>query len=225
MGQSTDARDIVDALKSHVLLVAELVAAMQLGDTSGAPSAVSSPNPRSGPSASSTSVISGSLEVSQQQLLNPPSTFSAPPSIVPPEPNLAVDPSDMSRKRCASSVAGDRVLKAPKLEPQDDLLLQNLQPVVSIQPLQASVLPATAVSSFTYPPPAAIAPSIASVVEQASLPPSVPASRPQTPSRIAHSSLNMLQDFHTSAPPMLSSLHFPQQIDPLQSMPPSSTLR
>ena len=194
MGQSTDARDIVDVLKKNVLMVAELVASMQLGDASGPSSTISSPNPRSAPSVPTPPP---SLDTALQKLLNPPPpTFSAPATTPTSEPNLTQDPSDMSRKRCASSVAGpDRALKSLKLEPQDDILMP------ATHPLQPPILSAPApLTSFSFPPP------MPSIIDPNSLPPSVPTSRPQSPSRISHS-LNMLQDLHTS-------LHFPSHLDP-----------
>lgn len=44
------------------------------------------------------------------------------------------DISDTSRKRCASSMAGDRVIKAPKREPQEDTPLHIIPPPGSSQP-------------------------------------------------------------------------------------------
>lgn len=49
----------------------------------------------------------------------------------------------MSRKRCASSMAGDRVIKAPKREPQEDTPLHIIPPPVSNQPpFSSAVVPA-----------------------------------------------------------------------------------
>lgn len=55
------------------------------------------------------------------------------------------DISDMSRKRCASSMAGDRVIKALKREPQEDTPLHIIPPPGSNQPpfSSAAVTPLT----------------------------------------------------------------------------------
>ncbi|KAJ3476268.1 hypothetical protein NLI96_g11276 [Meripilus lineatus] len=227
LGQSNDAAEIVDLLKKNVLLIAELVDSLNLSDPSGPSSAISSPPPRS---RQPPALISAPMDPPQQNLLNQQPTFSAPLSTASSETNLAViDPSDMSRKRCASSVAGDRAMKAPKLEPQDDIILQNPPPpVVGIQSLPPpSVLPASASVVGSFPFPQATIPPIASNVEQQpSLPPSVPASRPQSPSRMAHPSMNMLSDFQHANPTiapvaMHTPLPFPP-IDPLQTIPQSA---
>ncbi|KZT11338.1 uncharacterized protein LAESUDRAFT_747079 [Laetiporus sulphureus 93-53] len=99
MGSTTDAQQIVQALKQNVMAVVDLVAAMQLADVSDA------------------STLAG-LDMAIPQHINGLSTYSSSTSTL--DSNAMLDASDTSRKRCASSVAGDRMLKAMKLEPQDD---------------------------------------------------------------------------------------------------------
>lgn len=194
-GQMVDAQNMVDALKKNVLLVADLIATLHLGDSS----APLSPTPRSIPSGPR-------IDLSSQSLLNQQPPFSPTPSTAPTEPHLVPDSSDMSRKRCASSVANDRVVKALKLEPQEDIPLQSLPIVIPIQPLAPSFPFSSA--------------SMTSIVEQASLPPSVPASRPQTPPRLSHSSLNLLQDLQHPNASIHTPLHYPPHtIESLQSIP------
>ncbi|KAI0797969.1 hypothetical protein C8Q75DRAFT_709520 [Abortiporus biennis] len=207
-GHTTNAREIVGLLKKNVLLVAELVAAMQLGDSSSPPSNVTSSSNALPPG----SISNVSTGLNPQQLLNPPPPFSTTPPSISSEQSSMGDLSDMSRKRCASSVAGDRVVKAMKLEPQDDVSLQNPPgvappPVLPPPPLQA-VLPAP-VPSFPFTTASGLSHSIATTVESATAPPSVPsslpASRPPSPNRVAHA---LLQDSLSSAP-LRSNLQFP----------------
>ena len=81
------------------------------------------------------------------------------------------DSSDTSRKRCASSVAGDRVVKSMKLEPQDDSPPLQIPPSSAIPP--PMVAPPT---HFTYPAYSlsSTPPSLSSANELASIPPPVP---------------------------------------------------
>jgi hypothetical protein len=51
------------------------------------------------------------------------------------------DISDMSRKRCASSMAGDRVIKAPKREPQEDTPLHIIPPPTNQPSFSSATVP------------------------------------------------------------------------------------
>ncbi|OBZ75525.1 hypothetical protein A0H81_04278 [Grifola frondosa] len=179
MGQSTDAREI-------------------LGDGSGLSSAQSSPPAVStvGPNASAVSVVAG-MDVGQQLLLNGPSSSGSLDS------SAMQDVSELSRKRCASSVAGDRVLKAMKLEPQDDA-----------STLQIPSNPAIAPRSFTT--------ELSSIsVPSASVANSRPPSSGGMPSCLP---MSLIPDASQQVtPPMHPTLHFSsQQLDHMQSMAPPS---
>lgn len=229
MGQSGDARDIVSVLKKNVLLVAELVAAMQLDDGSLSFATHLSSNPGS----STASVNGSSVQVSAASSM---SVEAAPPPLQHPSPthqsslssltsNGSVDSSysdgsEVSRKRCASSVAGDRVIKSMKLESPEDSppALQVAPPAVA----SSSMLPPTNFS-YAYPMSSAT-PSLPTVAELASVPAPLPSvlsnSRPPSSAGIAaHLSLGMLPDpSQHVAPPMRPALHQPSVLEPVASM-------
>jgi hypothetical protein len=124
--------------------------------------------------------VAGSQPTSSLLSISPLSMTSHPMDV-----HSNLDGQDGSRKRCASSIASgsvDRVIKAPKMEPPDDVLLaSSLKP----SPLPASHMFSTPAASYS-----------AAVVVNRSLPPSAPPSRPQTPGPNA----NILQQ----SPPVLS---------------------
>lgn len=81
------------------------------------------------------------IESQQQPIIFPPSTMDfAPVSMDVSEEHLNV--SDQSRKRCASELEEHRTVKAPKREPQEDVLLTLPSAEVS-QDIDASVFPQT----------------------------------------------------------------------------------
>lgn len=134
--------------------------------------------PSPGSSASPPS-LGAVANLGQDQHTHSLSQFSTPPAVksdailmVDIQSTSPPDGSSESRKRCASTNNGDRVNKAAKMEPQDDLLLHSslsdgslplLQPAQIFQPAVVA-LPATAIV-----PPYAL-----------STPPSQPSSRPQS---------------------------------------------
>jgi hypothetical protein len=118
-----------------------------------------------------------------------------------------MDTSDGSRKRCASAMAsgqGDRVIKAPKMEPMDD------------------VIPLTTSPSKTIPlsPPHLFAPGAvsASSVVNRSLPPSAPPSRASTPPVTSMNVTLLQQSPHVVSPSVPIEFAMPSQ-----SVPPFPT--
>ncbi|RPD66085.1 hypothetical protein L226DRAFT_542753 [Lentinus tigrinus ALCF2SS1-7] len=222
MGQSGDAREIVTVLKKNVLLVAELVAAMQLGDAAAGLSLNASLGP--GPASSAATLNAGSvsapvaaamnveqLQSSTHQQHTPPS-LNGLPSGGSMDPNTMSDSSE-SRKRCASSVAGDRVVKSMKLEPQDEA------PPMQVAP---NMMPQT---HFTYNPyplsavPQPLAPvgeilPIPAPLPSAPLPSSRPASSAGIPPSIP---LGMFADAAQQVAAATQAAAIP--VDPVPSMP------
>ena len=227
MGQSGDAREIVTVLKKNVLLVAELVAAMQLGDAAAGLSLNASLGP--GPAPSATTLTAGSVPAPGTAAMNVEQPQSStqqqhtPPSLNALSSGGSMDPSTMSdnsesRKRCASSVAGDRVVKSMKLEPQDETPPMQLSPASTIAP---SMMPQT---HFTYnytlgsvPPP------LASVGDLPPIPPPlpsapIPASRPASSAGIPPPlSLGMFPDAAQQVAAATQAAAIP--VDPVPSMP------
>ena len=220
-------------MKKNVLLVADLIAAMQVRDGSGTDLLTGSQlgGGVGGVLGSlAASLLPKSLDLGQP-LLNPTTSFSAPPSVPLSDPNSSLDASDMSRKRCASSVAGDRVQKALKLEPQDDLSpLPNPPPSMGLHSSSLPPpLPSTHTFSFTH---TGIPVSMAPITEQTSLSASVPSSRPPSPPRLLHSSLGIPQDTQMANATMsgvpypsmdatsLSQADFASQVPPTTMLPP-----
>ncbi|KAI0928700.1 hypothetical protein AcW2_004628 [Taiwanofungus camphoratus] len=192
MGQTTDAQHFVDLLKKNVLLVADLVAAMQLADGS----------------------VAG-LDVGQQPHLNGLASFASSPGSL--DPNAMLDTSDMSRKRCASSIAGDRVLKVMKLEPQDDAPPLQIPTSSAMHPPAPPPVLTSPVFPFTQPMssiPSTMStmsdiPSVATAV-----PPPVPSSRPPSSSGVTtHHPLDLLSESQPSV------LHFPPHLDHVHPVP------
>ncbi|KAI0780987.1 hypothetical protein BD413DRAFT_464005 [Trametes elegans] len=237
MGQSGDAREIVTLLKKNVLLVAELVAAMQLDDGSAG---LLPAQPSSGPGSSAgglgatSAPDSGTSGMNVEQASQQPPQQRQPPSLPPlSQPNIngltptgsadsAVmsDGSELSRKRCASSVAGDRVVKSMKLEsPEESPPPLQIPPSASVpQPM----LPATNFS-YTYPM-SSVPPTLTSVAEMSSAPPPLPSSlsksRPPSSAGIpAHLSLGLVPDASQQvASSMRPALHQPPPVDPVASL-------
>ncbi|KAI0670429.1 hypothetical protein C8Q78DRAFT_1070030 [Trametes maxima] len=227
MGQSGDAREIVTLLKKNVLLVAELVAAMQLDDGSGGPSS----QPSAGSSPSTTGVAPPVAAPVPTSMNVEPSSAKRQQS--PPQPSGLTptgsadsisDGSELSRKRCASSVAGDRVVKSMKLEPPEDTSATLIPPSTAVPP---SMLPPTNFS-YTYPM-SSVPPSLASVAEMSAVPPPLPSalssSRPPSSAGIpAHLSLGVLPDASQQLPAsMHPALHPTSVVDPAVTMAPPSS--
>lgn len=116
MGQPVEANIRVEELIRTVQAVADLIASTHIVD-----GPVSSPN------------------------ANRCTTGYSPPAHPPPGANESMDydhnvldlNADPSRKRCASSLGPERVIKAPKLESLDDLPLHSIQPSIGVAPLHS----------------------------------------------------------------------------------------
>jgi hypothetical protein len=214
MGQPMEANIRVEELIRTVQAVADLVASTHIVD--GPPSPTNA---------------------------NRTSTGYSPPSHPPPGASESMDYdhnvldqfADPSRKRCASSLGPERVIKAPKLEP-DDPPLHSIQPSIGVAPLHplptvSSVVnpsipalnppPAPAVPSFglSHPLPDPVHPPAPS------LPPSQPASRPPS---AGSSRSNLISASHIPPPLVLNqsgSNGLPPQIPPAPfSSPPVPTV-
>ncbi|KAI8998678.1 hypothetical protein BD414DRAFT_407224 [Trametes punicea] len=230
MGQSGDAKEIVTLLKKNVLLVAELVAAMQLDEGSVGRAAPSGPGPSAASGLTANSVpapVPAAMNVEQasqhqqqqQQQRTPP--LSQQPSLTSiassGSGDSTSDGSEVSRKRCASSVAGDRVVKSMKLEPPEDSgpALQ-IPPAATVPP---TMLPPTSFS-YTYPM-TSVTPSLSTVAEMSAVPSSIPStlskSRPPSSAGIpTHLSMGMMPDASQQIPSALHSvLHQPTAVDPV----------
>lgn len=217
-GQTSETQNIVDNLKKTLTWVSDMLRDLSINEQqgfAGPPSVNGSPHAplaaASVPSNHSSPPASTVLDNTQAQHINGLPAF-APTSTSSAEPSL-LDPSDMSRKRCASSVAGDRVLKAMKLEPQDDVSLQ-------MPPIHPPPPPPHMNTSpiFPYTTPASIPPAMSTIVEHPpipSLPPSLPVSRPPSSSGLpSHHALNLMADIQQSHPtvPFPSTLDFNPQL-------------
>ena len=164
MGQPMEAGVRVEELIRTVQAIADLIASTHIVD-----GPVSSPN------------------------ANRSTTGYSPPAHPPPGANESTDydhnvldlNADPSRKRCASSLGPERVIKAPKLESLDDPPLHSIQPSIGVAPLHS--LPA--LSSVAKPTIATLNPGTAPAFppfglsdpvqpSAPSLPSSQPASRP-----------------------------------------------
>ncbi|KAH9946160.1 uncharacterized protein BXZ73DRAFT_37458 [Epithele typhae] len=194
LGQSSDAREIVTVLKKNVLLVAELVAAMQLGDDE---TVGNSPPHQTGTTSSSASASAAPTAIGEYQ--QPPLTLGGLPPGGSLDLSTMSDGSDTSRKRCASSMAGDRVVKSMKLEPQDDT------PPLQISP--TTTVPSTMMSQghFAYSYPASMSSitdisAVPSMMSTSSMSSSRPPSSAGIPPPLA---LGMMHDANHST----SSLH------------------
>ncbi|KAG0699648.1 hypothetical protein DFH29DRAFT_808728 [Suillus ampliporus] len=106
-GQGLEANFRIDELKKTITLVSELIAATKIADT---PAVSRNPSPRRfstlGLKSSVSPPIHGAVSVSQEQLV-PGMHFSSVSDIGTMDGQSNGDISDMSRKRCASSMAGD----------------------------------------------------------------------------------------------------------------------
>jgi len=203
MGQPMEANIRVEELIRTVQAVADLVA--------------------------STHIVDGPVSPTN---VNRTATGYSPPAHPPPGTNESMDYdhnvldqfADPSRKRCASSLGPERVIKAPKLEP-DDPPLHSIQPSIGVAPLH----PLPTVSSVVNPSIPALNPGPTSVVPSfglshplpdpvhppaPSLPPSQPASRPPS---AGGSRSNLISAGHIPPPLVLNqsgSSGLPPQLPP-----------
>ncbi|CDO68325.1 hypothetical protein BN946_scf184799.g52 [Trametes cinnabarina] len=233
MGQSGDAKEIVTLLKKNVLLVAELVSAMQLDDGSrgshpgsGPGSSTVSLNGNAPPASASAAMSTEQSQQQQQQQRVPP--LSQQPSMTSitssSSGDSTSDGSELSRKRCASSVAGDRVVKSMKLEPPEDSGVAA--PPLQIPPAAGVPPPMMPQTNFSYTyPMSSVPPSLSSVAEIAAVPPPISqslssASRPPSSAGIpTHLPLGMLPETAQPVPPgMHPALQQPSVIDPVTSL-------
>ena len=162
VGNGATAGVRIDELKRTIHLVSQLLAATQLADSPPAQqtsspnySGVSSNASHSPPQVSSMQHDPNSMNISYH---NDPSAMDVQGTL---------DAGEGSRKRCASSLAGDRAMKAMKMEPVDDTSLQISANSVNAVHLQQQTSP-------IYP---SMPPSFSS-----SNPPSRPPSRPSSAS-------------------------------------------
>ncbi|TFY82369.1 hypothetical protein EWM64_g1641 [Hericium alpestre] len=197
-GQSVTAGVKIDELKKTIALVSELIAATRLADSP--PSDSASPPHLSGlgaPSARAspphlTSMASSSALQQQQIAMRPPGSLEIGEGQTSESPE--------SRKRCASSLAGDRVIKALKLEPQDEPTLQSASSV-----------------SFPFSPPSTAGPMSAVEYAFPSNPPSALPSRPGSSSGgIPPGALSNGIPLHHLFPPT----HPPSQLSNMNFAPP-----
>ena len=150
LGQGLEANARIDELRKTIALVSELIAATQIADPPP-PSRRSSPR--------RFSAISGLSIPLSNASRHPPVTTdtgqtnlhfsSALADLSVLDSQIISDTSDLSRKRCASSMAGDRVIKALKMEPQEDALHIMPQPVAT----PPSFPPSTVASLVPFAPP------------------------------------------------------------------------
>ncbi|KAI0721726.1 hypothetical protein C8T65DRAFT_631012 [Cerioporus squamosus] len=227
MGQSGDAQEIVSVLRKNVLLVSELVAAMQLGDAAAGLSPNASLGPGPSPSAAALNANSVPAPVAAAMNVEQPQSSTqqvhTPPSLNGLPSGGSMDPSPMSdssesRKRCASSVAGDRVVKSMKLEPQDDAPPLQIPPSGTIAP---NMMPQTHFSYHPYPL-ASAPPPLPPVSEFPPIPPlpsaPLPGSRPASSAGIPPSlPLGMFPDVASQVAAATQSAALP--VDPVPSMP------
>ncbi|KAG2041624.1 hypothetical protein BDR03DRAFT_945266 [Suillus americanus] len=150
-GQGLEANVRIDELKKTITLVSELIAATKIADT---PTISRNPSPRRFSLLCANSNVSpsthGAVPLTQEQLASG-MHFSSAADLGTMDGQSNGDLADMSRKRCASSMAGDRVIKAPKREPQEDTPLHIIPPPVSSQqPFSSAIAaPMTDIRSAT----------------------------------------------------------------------------
>ena len=133
LGQGLEANARIDELRKTIALVSELIAATQITDPPPV-SRRSSPRRFSGlsiPGITPNCYPVTTVQDTGQTVMHF-SSGHVDLSIV--DSQMISDTSDLSRKRCASSMAGDRVIKALKMEPQEDPLHVMSQSLVSFTP-------------------------------------------------------------------------------------------
>ncbi|EIW85102.1 hypothetical protein CONPUDRAFT_79784 [Coniophora puteana RWD-64-598 SS2] len=119
LGQGVEAGNRIEDIKKTITLVSDLISAIRVSD---APQASRHPSPRSLSANNSVSPPSLTGNVgSINELQYPVPQYSPSPSDhTSTDGQAGLEAPDGSRKRCASSMAGDRANKSLKREPQDD---------------------------------------------------------------------------------------------------------
>ncbi|KAF9218248.1 hypothetical protein BS17DRAFT_742446 [Gyrodon lividus] len=185
LGQGLEANAKIDELKKSITTVSELIAATQIADP-----------PSSRKSSPRRSVVS---TTGSANTVSPPSRHPTATAVQDTGQSVmhfstghqdlsamdtqgSLDTSDMSRKRCGSSMGGDRVIKALKREPQEDTPLH--------------IIPAPNANPPAFPP--TTVPSMVPFVP--SNPPSEPASRPASSAGLPHHPFNALSHQPTQPP-------------------------
>lgn len=195
LGQGLEAEARIDELKKTINMVSELIAATQISDPPTM-SQTSSPRRYSGYSAVGSKcsispparnpVVSGPQDVGQPVMQFSSSAGGQESGALDVLSNG--DGSDLSRKRCASSMAGDRVQKALKREPQEDTSVHFVPaPVTSAPVFSPSAVPSI--------PDSRTGPSFASAN-----PSSQPASRPTSSAGLSHPAFTMFPQPQPSIP-------------------------
>lgn len=192
LGQGLEANARIDELKKTIALVSELIAATQITDPLPT-SQRSSPSRFSGPSMHASTVAVPSpirhpaittVQDTEQTVFHFSSGHTDLGAV---DSQTISDTSDLSRKRCASSMPGDRAIKALKMEPQEDTLHSMLQSVTN----PPSFSQATVSSLVPFVPPN---------------PPVESATRPTSSAGLPHNAFNMLS--HQPTPPSLPGMAF-----------------
>ncbi|KAG6331577.1 hypothetical protein ID866_7509, partial [Astraeus odoratus] len=198
LGQGFEAGARIDELKKTIAMVAELIATTQIADP---PSMSRTSSPRR---------YSGYSTVGSKCSVSPPTRN--PPASAAQDVNQSVmhfsssgnqelgtldvltngDSSDLSRKRCASSMGDDRVQKALKREPQEDTPLHVIPASVTNPPL------------FT---PSSVPSMTDSRAFSAANSPSQPASRPTSSAGVPHPTFTVLT--HQPAQPSIPGMPIP----------------
>ncbi|TDL21586.1 hypothetical protein BD410DRAFT_297412 [Rickenella mellea] len=162
LGEPAQANAKVDEMKRSIMLVSHLLAATTI-DTGSAPASDVGSPPRTLPQAHAHASPPGGLHTQSPNLV---SSFpdannistpngSAGPILAQPTASIptamdtmgSLDPGDMTRKRCASSMAADsRVQKALKLEPSED---DDVMPLSQLMPPMSMLLPSSADNNST----------------------------------------------------------------------------
>ncbi|KAF9246151.1 hypothetical protein BU15DRAFT_39764 [Melanogaster broomeanus] len=123
LGQGLEANARIDELKKTIALVSQLIAATRISDPPSSSGKSSPPRPSAVSttgSANSVSPPSRHLVTAIQDTDQSTMYFSASHQDSSTKDTLSLDGSDLSRKRCGSSMGGDRAIKALKREPQED---------------------------------------------------------------------------------------------------------
>lgn len=190
IGNGASAEVKIDELKKTIALVAELIAATRLVDGPTPPSDSASP-PHGTATRASPPTLSRSAPGSQYQQLG---NLNVSPGQDTPDGSGSTD--HESRKRCASSMGEDRVMKAMKLEPQDDSLMHPPSASAGFSFSSASAAGSLAAPTTIDP---------LAITSFSTNPPSAPSSRPQSSAGLTlHHQLNLYQPSHLSNPVPIS---------------------
>lgn len=178
LGQGLETNACIDELKKTITLVSDLIAATQITDQPPG-SRRSSPQHFSTVSGLSTSGSAAGVSppirhpaVTAAQDTGQAVTYltSTRADLNAADSQSLLDTSDLSRKRCASSMAGNRVIKALKMEPQEDPL-QISQPSTSAPcPASSAGLPQSAFQELSHRPTTPSVPGIGFAIPVTSTP-------------------------------------------------------